>query len=76
MQRHRNLNGTSNILNFEIGNDHIIIEFDSGNYRFYKYSYMSTGQGEVDRMKTLAIQGYGLNEFISEEVKNNYENRW
>jgi hypothetical protein len=76
MQRYKNLNGSSNILNFEIRLPSIVIEFDTENYRFYEYSYHRPGQYEVERMKELALRGYGLNEYISESIKGKYDNKW
>lgn len=76
MQHYKNYNGNSGILRYEIGDNFVTVEFQTGNYRFYKYTFMSAGQSNVNQMKTLAIQGRGLNGFIKEEIGDDYEIRW
>ena len=39
----------------------------------YTYSYKSAGVENVEQMKKLARQGYGLNSFINKNVKYDYE---
>lgn len=39
------------------------MKFDS--FKTYKYSYRKTGEYKVEKMKTLAIGGKGLNSFIN-----------
>jgi len=73
MLNYKNLSGKSNVVRFEIGPSFIVVEFTDGRERFYKYSYSSAGQNNVEYMKSLAIQGEGLNSFIMLNVKNNYE---
>lgn len=77
MESYKNLSGQSNVLNYEIGADFIIVEFDSKHgERFYKYSYSSAGEGNIEQMKQLANQGSGLNSFIMNNVKKDYESKW
>ena len=71
-----NLGRDSGILEYEIGEDFIIVHFGSGKYRHYKYDYTSTGMEQVERMKVLAENGQGLNEYISKCIKSNYANKW
>ncbi|WP_199669333.1 hypothetical protein [Coprococcus sp. AF16-5] len=44
-----------------------------GTPRVYRYSYKSAGVENVENMKVLAEQGYGLNSFINRYVKYKYE---
>lgn len=71
MQVYRNLSGRSGIAAFAIGDDYIEVAFRSG--MTYRYSYASTGAERVEQMKQLALQGQGLNSFISRYVKDAYE---
>jgi hypothetical protein len=66
MRPYRNLNDNSSVLAFEIGSDSIKVMFSHG---IYTYSYDSTGQENIERMKTLALNGKGLNTFIDEYIK-------
>lgn len=45
-----------------------------GTPRVYRYSYKSAGVENVENMKVLAEQGYGLNSFINIYVKYKYFN--
>lgn len=73
MQQYQNKNGNSGILAYEIGKDYIDVAFRE--YGIYRYSYTSTGEKRVEQMKQLAIQGYGLNSYISRYVKKDYEKK-
>lgn len=74
MERYKDVNNDSSILQFEIGNDYIIVGFKDG--KFYKYTNMSAGSYNIEQMKQLAYQGDGLNTFIMENVRKNYESKW
>lgn len=79
MVNYKNLSGQSNVSRYEIGINYIIVEFktrgkDSSNT--YKYTFTSAGQNNVEQMKKLATEGKGLNTFINQQVKKNYENKW
>ena len=71
MQPYQDLSGRSGIAAFAIGDDYIEVAFRSG--MTYRYSYASTGADRVEQMKQLALQGVGLNSFISRYVKDAYE---
>ena len=71
MQHYSNSTGRSNILSYEIGADFIIVQFKD--YKQYKYSHHRAGSSNVDQMKKLAIQGWGLNTFISKYVRKLYD---
>lgn len=70
MQVYRNLGGTSGAIGFEIGADYIIVEFRDRSA--YLYNYSKPGQTAVEYMKQLALDGRGLNSYISTHVKTNY----
>lgn len=63
--------GKSGIYGYEIGPDFIDIYFKKGGQ--YKWSYDSAGQDNVDQMKLLAQSGSGLNSFINNNCKDDYE---
>jgi len=70
MTRYRNLNGNSGIFAYESGSDRIVIQFNDGGT--YLYSYSIPGSAHVERMKVLALNGSGLNSFISTSVRKRY----
>lgn len=71
MENYKNLGGTSGVKAFEIGNDFIKVKFSDNS--IYKYSYLKPGSNHVERMKTLAKNGSGLNSYINLNVKFTYE---
>ncbi len=71
MQMYANRGGNSNVLGFEISDNSITVWF-KGTARSYTYSYVSAGSHNVERMKTLALNGSGLNSYINRNVKFNY----
>lgn len=75
MERYRDWDNDSNVKAYEIGDDFIVVEFEGGQNRFYKYTYGSAGSHDVETMKRLARSGDGLNAFISKN-KPGYESRW
>lgn len=64
MQRYKDINNDSNVSRFEIGNDFIIVEFKTGSFRTYTYTYISAGSEHVEKMKRLALNHNGLNSYI------------
>lgn len=76
MTPYKNLGGDSGVLEFEITEDAIQVVFASGRCRNYLYDARRPGKAFVDRMKSLALQGHGLNSFISTVVKSNYARKW
>lgn len=70
MERYKNFGGDSDITGYEIRSDSIAVKFR--NNSVYIYSYQSAGRINVERMKTLAISGHGLNSFIMRYVKYKY----
>lgn len=76
MTSYLNKSGNSNVKAYEIGTDYIIVIFNGGAVRNYLYTYNSTGQENVEKMKKMAESGYGLNSFISRFIKNHYARKW
>lgn len=69
MEKYRNR--ASGVKAYEIGVDYILVQFDS--FRTYKYSYRKAGEFKVEKMKTFAIKGKGLNSFINRYAKYSYD---
>jgi hypothetical protein len=76
MTPYRNLHGNSNVVSYEITEDSIHVVFRSGTQRNYLYNQLRPGKAAVDRMKVLAVQGYGLNSYISTTIKSSYAKKW
>ncbi len=70
MERYANRGGDSGITGYEIAPDSITVQLSDGSA--YLYTYDSTGQSDVEQMKSLAQHGQGLNSFISKNVKKRY----
>ncbi len=73
MTGYRNLNGNSGIRGYITADDYIIVEFND--LSKYKYSYISAGTTNIEEMKRLAVQGWGLNSFIMRNTRKSYEAR-
>ena len=73
METYANRGGDSNVTHFAIGPDSITVRFRDG--AEYLCTYSTPGRSDVERMKELARQGTGLNEFISRTVKKRYERK-
>lgn len=76
MTPYKNINGNSNVEAYEIDGDSITIKFMSGRWRNYLYSSQRPGTAVVKKMKALALQGYGLNSYISTTVRTSFERKW
>lgn len=76
MTPYRNINGNSNVEAYEIDGDSITVRFMSGRWRNYLYTSRRPGAAVVERMKALAIQGHGLNSYISTTVRSNFKRKW
>lgn len=76
MTPYRNLRSNSNVVSYETTNDSIHVVFNSGQYRNYLYNHFHPGKVEVEKMKTLAAQGYGLNSYISSTIRDNFAKKW
>lgn len=73
MEIYKNLDGDSGVSRYEIGSDRITVEFSTGSV--YLYTYSSAGSSNIEKMKTLARDGKGLNSFINTHVKKLYEKK-
>lgn len=71
---YKNANGNSNVRAFSIGEDYIDVQFGKG--EIYRYSVTSAGSYNIEKMKALAVQGWGLNSYIMRNVKKGYERRF
>jgi len=76
MTPYKNTNGNSNIEAYEISDDSITVRFMSGKWRNYLYNSERPGTTVVEKMKALAIQGSGLNSYISTTVKAQFAKKW
>lgn len=72
MVRYRNASGNSGVDSYQIGDNYITIKF-SGTFRSYTYSYNKAGRAHVEKMKSLAKQGSGLNSYVNNYVKFSYD---
>lgn len=70
MTPYRDWNQDSGIQAYEIGSSHMDVAFKDG--AIYRYTALSAGRANLDRMVVLARAGDGLNEFINRAVKNRY----
>ena len=70
-QLYRDESGKSGIYGYEVCEDFIDIYFKKGSQ--YKWTYDSAGQENVEEMKRLAQLGTGLNSFINNNCKDDYE---
>lgn len=76
MTPYRNINGNSNVEAYDIDGDSITVRFMSGRWRNYLYTSRRPGVAVVERMKLLALQGHGLNSYISKTVRSSFERKW
>ena len=65
MTPYKNINGQSNIIAYENGDGYIKIQFAKGYWKIYTYTNLSAGNSIVKHMQKLALQGHGLNSYIS-----------
>jgi hypothetical protein len=73
METYANLSGRSGIRRFEIRSNGIVVEF-KGRARYF-YSTSRPGTSAVNEMKRLAIEGVGLNTYISKYVGDRYSRK-
>ena len=72
MQVYADLNDDSGVTSYEIRSSSIKVWFNRDSAS-YVYSYDSAGQYHVEHMKKLALRGYGLNTYINNHVKRDFE---
>lgn len=72
MNLYKNNNLDSNVAYYEYGVDYISVKFKN-TAKTYTYTYSSAGEVNVEKMKSLADRGSGLNSYINLNVKFNYQ---
>lgn len=72
MQLYADLNDDSGVSSYEIGDSYLKVCFNSDSV-FYVYSHVSADKYHVEHMKNMAIVGKGLNSYIDQNVKHDYE---
>lgn len=75
MPIYRNIDGDSGTARYEYGSDWIEVEFERGAARIYRYTYLSAGSTHVEKMKSLADAGEGLNAYINGHVSKLYASK-
>jgi hypothetical protein len=70
---YKNLGRNSSVAAYESGADYIVVRFRDGGT--YLYTYESTGAYDVDKMKSLANSGQGLNSYIGRIVRKRYSKK-
>lgn len=70
MQRYGDIDRDSGVTAFELGADFIRVRFHDGGV--YLYTVTRPGRHHVERMKSLALRGDGLNAYINEHVRDAY----
>lgn len=73
MQRYSDIDRDSGVVAYENGSDFIRVQFSDGS--IYLYSYRSAGSGKIEKMKSLADRGDGLNAYINHNARKLYERR-
>lgn len=73
MTPYRDWDHDSGIRAYDIGSSHMDMQFKDG--AVYRYTALSAGRANLDRMGVLARAGDGLNEFINRAVKKRYAER-
>jgi hypothetical protein len=67
MEIYKNFGGDSRVASFKIGGDSIAVQFNTG--KVYLYTYRSAGNAHIEKMKSLARAGEGLNSYINKNAK-------
>lgn len=65
MERYANHSRQSNVVAYENGPDYIKVQFATGYWKLYTYTNLSAGQDAIQKMQRLAVEGKGLNSYIS-----------
>lgn len=63
----------SGIRAYALGSSYMDVAFKDG--AIYRYTSVSAGQANIDRMIVLARSGDGLNKFINRAVRKRYSER-
>jgi len=73
MKQYKDLDGDSGVFGYETGADFIRVQFKDRSV--YLYTYASAGNYNIEKMKSLAEAGDGLNSFIMRNVRKKYEKK-
>jgi hypothetical protein len=73
---YKNINRKSGIESYETTENSIHVKFFSGRYKNYLYDSNRPGIRQVNEMKLLAYQGYGLNSYIIKNIKSSFSKKW
>ena len=71
MLQYKNMGGDSSVIAYDIYDDSIIVQFNTGVK--YLYTYQSAGIEHIEKMKLFAEQGQGLNSYIRLYATDKYE---
>lgn len=71
MEKYANLGERFGVREYSIGADYIDVKFSDGS--LYRFSYRSAGASIIEKMKLLAVRGYGLNSLIMRSARTKYE---
>jgi hypothetical protein len=70
METYKNAGDNSGVSAYEIGKEHITVQFKDSSV--YLYNYTAPGRSQVEEMKRLAKKGEGLTTFINQHVREQY----
>ena len=73
MTPYRDWDQDSGIRAYALGSSYMDVAFKDG--AIYRYTSVSAGQANIDRMIVLARAGDGLNQFSNRAVRNRYSER-
>ena len=73
MERYLNKDGHSGVTGYIITPNSISVEFNHD--AVYLYTYNSAGKNIIEKMKLLAKSGRGLSTYISQHVKEKFEEK-
>ncbi|HTE42640.1 MAG TPA: hypothetical protein VK629_17600 [Steroidobacteraceae bacterium] len=74
MNQYANLSGNSGVVNYDLRDKSIVIQFQDG--WKYEYTTESAGELEVAKLKRLARTGAGLSTYISQQVRDKYAHKF
>jgi hypothetical protein len=73
VERYRNLSGDSGVVQYQLGEGTILVQFSDGS--LYEYTNESAGGNAIAAMHRLAVAGRGLGGFISTTVRKKYSRK-
>ena len=73
MAPYRNRNGNSGVAAYALLDDGILVRFVDG--KTYRYGLTQPGRHHIGQMKSLALAGRGLGNYITRYVREKYEER-